>query len=242
MQEDELKDYSPVYANQKNDVHPPLYYLLLRVVMPYSLNHFSKWPGIVLNIVIYAFITILMYLITNKLLETKQNHEVKAIILTLLSSISLAALTNVIYIRMYALSTLNRLITTYLHIKLYEKYDKSEKVDIKILALIGISAVIGSLTHYYYLFYLAMMYIVFMLKFLSHRDKKSMALYTATFIVAAITSLLIFPYSIKHMFFGYRGDGVISNLTDIAKWPSNISKLFMYLGLIEYYNFNMVGS
>ena len=30
VQEDEKGNYVPVYENQKNDVHPPLYYILLR--------------------------------------------------------------------------------------------------------------------------------------------------------------------------------------------------------------------
>ena len=33
VQEDEVGDYTPVYENQKNDVHPPLYYLILRIAM-----------------------------------------------------------------------------------------------------------------------------------------------------------------------------------------------------------------
>ena len=59
----------------------------------------------------------------------------------------MASLTNVIYIRMYALSTLNILITTFLHMKLLD----SEKINPKLLVAIGVSALIGSLTHYYYL-------------------------------------------------------------------------------------------
>jgi len=232
VQEDEMKEYKQVYENQKNDVHPPLYYLLLRISMSFSPNHFSKWPGIILNIIIYAFITIFVYLILNKLLEEKDNYKIKAILLAFFSSIILASLTNVIYIRMYALSTLNVLIITYLHLKLYEKYDK------KTLALIGISATIGSLTHYYYLFYLAMLYIVTILNFLAERENKRIREYTVALIIAGIISILIFPYSIQHMFFGYRGDGVISNLTDVTKIPSSIAKVFSYLGTVQIYVFN----
>ena len=84
VQEDEMLEYGQVYENQKNDVHPPLYYLLLRVSMSFSPNHFSKWPGIILNIIIYAFITIFVYLILNKLLEEKDNYKIKAILLAFL--------------------------------------------------------------------------------------------------------------------------------------------------------------
>ena len=56
VNEDEIGDLKPVYENQKNDVHPPLYYLLLRIAMSFSVGSFSKWAGFGLNIVIYAFI------------------------------------------------------------------------------------------------------------------------------------------------------------------------------------------
>lgn len=234
VQEDEMSKYSQVYENQKNDVHPPLYYLLLRIAMGFSPNHFSKWPGIILNMIIYAFITLFVYLISSKLLEGKKYHKEKSIILAFLSAITLSSLSNVIYIRMYALSTLNVLIITYLHIKLYEKYNK------KTLAFIGIIAVIGSLTHYYFLFYLAMLYLVTVLNFLANRENKKIRQYTIALVIAGIISILVFPFSIKHMFFGYRGDGVISNLTDITKIPSSILKIFSYLGIVQYYAFNNI--
>jgi len=62
VQESELLEFKPVYENQKNDVHPPLYYLLLKILINFTPNYFTMWTGITLNIIIYAFITIFMYL------------------------------------------------------------------------------------------------------------------------------------------------------------------------------------
>jgi len=165
VQDKDVGEYKQVYENQKNDVHPPIYYLLLRIAMGFSLNNYSKWPGIILNMIIYVFITIFMYFILQKLLNGKQYSKEKAIILAFISSITMASLTNAIYIRMYALSALNILITTYLHMKLLD----SEKINIKLLIVIGVSALIGSLTHYYYLFYLAMLYITFAVKYIKNK-------------------------------------------------------------------------
>ena len=111
-------DFTPVYENQKNDVHPPLYYLLLRICMEFTKNHFSKWSGIILNIIIYAFIIIFMYLIFRYLFkeESEKDSKIKSAVLAFMSSIMLSSISNVIYIRMYALSTLNILITLFLHI------------------------------------------------------------------------------------------------------------------------------
>ena len=227
----EIGNYKPVYENQKNDVHPPLYYLLLRFAMELTPEHFSKWTGIALNIVIYAFITIFMYLILKKLFKEEKYSNEKSAILAFMSSIILASLSNAIYIRMYALSTLNILITVFLHIKLLE----SEKINPKLLICIGLSVLAGVLTHYYYLFYLFILYLIFVIKYIKEKKLKILMYYTLTMIISGVLSLIIFPYSIQHMFFGYRGQGVISNLKNISEiLPSIFSQIY----IINYYVFN----
>ncbi len=231
LQEDEVGDWTPVYENQKNDVHPPLYYLFLRIAMTITQGHFSKWSGFGLNIIIYAFVTIFMYLILKKLLKNEKNAEVKSAVLAFVSSIVLASLSNVIYIRMYSLLTLEVLIITFLHIKLLEK----EKLDIKLLIGIGSSVLTGVLTHYYYLFYLAVLYIVFLIKYIKAKRKKEALFYTLTMLIAGGVSLLIFPYSIQHMFFGYRGQSVISKLEKISQILPSMKEQMHNL---NYYGFN----
>ena len=139
----------------------------------------------------------------------------------------------IIYIRMYALSTLNILITTYLHFKLFD----SEKLNIKLLIGIGVSALIGSLTHYYYLFFLAMLFIIFVVKYIKEHRIKELIGYFVTMVIAGASSLIIFPYSIKHMFFGYRGQGVISKLTDITLFIASIAS---YIYKVNRFVFNNI--
>ena len=231
IQDNEVGDYKPVYENQKNDVHPPLYYLMLRIAMNFTKGHFSKWPGIILNIIIYTFVTIFMYLILKKLFKEDNNSTEKSAILAFISSIVLASVSNVIYIRMYSLSTLIILITTYLHIKLLEK----ENVDYKLLISIGITVLAGVLTHYYYLFYLVVLYLVFLVKYIKEKKIKQLVYYTLTMLIAGIISLVIFPYSIQHMFFGYRGQGVISKLGNVQEILPSIQEQVHNL---NYYVFN----
>ena len=169
-----------------------------------------------------------------KILSNEEKSKEKSIILTFATALTMASLTNVIYIRMYALSTLNIMLTTYLHMKLLE----SEKINPKLLVFIGISATIGSLTHYYYLFYLAMMYIVFTIKYIRKKEFKKFGFYTLTMAIAAVISLLIFPFSIVHMFFGYRGQGVIDKFKDISMFIQNI---VLYLVKVNNFCFNGIG-
>ncbi len=231
VNDDEVGKYDQVYENQKNDVHPPLYYLLLRIAMGFSKNHYSKWPGIIVNIIIYMFITVFTYLILEKILYNKEKSKEKAMVLVFVSSITMASLTNVIYIRMYALSTLNILITTYLHMKLLD----NENINYKLLIGIGISALVGSLTHYYYLFFLAMLFLLFVIKNIKEKKFKNLIWYIVIIGIAGVISLIIFPYSIQHMFFGYRGQGVISKLMDVPQFLTSIGN---YLAKINLFIFN----
>lgn len=221
------KFLEPVYENQKNDVHPPLYYLLLRTAMQFNIGRYSKWSGIILNMIIYVAITIFIYLIAKEILKDTK----KSAIVAFLSALSLASLDCVIYIRMYALATLNILVATYLHLKLFKKEEKY------LYVLIGISALIGSLTHYYYLFYLAMLFIILVIKFIKEKKYKQLRNYIITMCIAAGLSLAIFPYSINHMFFGYRGQGAISNLLNIRKFTESIAS---YIKKVNIYVFNNV--
>ncbi len=231
VNDDEIGQYKQVYENQKNDVHPPLYYFILRFAMGFHKNSYSKWPGIIINMIIYAFVTIFMYLILNKILKDKYKYKEKSAIIAMVSSLVLASITNVIYIRMYALSTLNVLITTYLHLKLLDK----KEIDYKLLTFIGVSALVGSLTHYYYLFYLAMIFIMFAIKYIKEKRYKELIAYTVTMCIAGVTSLIIFPYSIKHLFFGYRGQGALSKLTQISEFLKSIK---MYIKKFNRHAFN----
>lgn len=234
VQENEKGRYAQVYENQKNDVHPPLYYLFLRIAMGFSKNGYSKWSGIVVNIIIFIGITLLTYLILQELLKNEKYSEEKSAILALISAITMASLTNVIYIRMYALSTFNIMLTTFLHMKLI----KCGKLNSKLLICIGLSALFGSLTHYYYLFFLAMMYLIFAIKFAKEKNWENLGFYTLTMVIAAIISLAIFPYSINHMFFGYRGQGVIDKFKDISMFFENIKN---YLAKVNRFCFNGIG-
>lgn len=231
VNENEIGNYKPVYENQKNDVHPPLYYLLLRIAMGLHIGSYSKWPGLILNIIIYIFISIFMYLIIKKLLQKDKKCEIKSAILTLVGSLTIASINNAMYIRMYALATLNILITTYLHLKLLDFEGK----NYKLLILIGICALIGSLTHYYYLYYLGILFIMFVIKYIKEKKYSELTKYIVTIFLAATASLIIFPYSIQHIFFGYRGQGALSNLINISKILIHIA---IYMLIIDAYAFN----
>lgn len=220
VNEEELWNLKPVYENQKNDVHPPFYYLLLRIGAMFSVNHFSKWTGIILNIVIFIISSIFVYLIANQLFK----NRIYSLLVCVVNGFTLLSLESSIYIRMYELSNLNILIITYLHLKIR----KEEQLNFKKLCPMTIALVIGGLTHYYYFIYAFIIYLLFTYQLIRTKNYKNLIRYQAAVLVAAIIYLLIFPYAIEHILFSYRGVGNVKEsegfIQDIGTYLFILSK------------------
>lgn len=227
VQEDERDNLAPVYENQKNDVHPPLYYLLLRLVLNLVPGGYSKWPGIILNIIIAVPITILMFMIVRRLLQNKQYADEKALGLALVAALTIATISGVMYIRMYLLLTLWVLLTAWLHLQLVEGKNWQ-----KYCMLIGLTAFLGVLTQYYYLFFLVGAMLVTGIYYIRQKKWRELAWYLGSLAVAGIMSLLVWPWSAQHMFFSYRGQGVLQSFLDVPKLLSNF---WQYILLVDYY-------
>lgn len=218
---DEVSNFKPVYENQKNDVHPPLFYLLLRIASLFTVGNFSKWSGLILNMIIYAFSSVFIFLIAKKLFKNNK----KALLTLLFAGLCLGALDMSAYIRMYELANLFVLISTYIHMNLYEK----KELEFKDLITVLIVTVLSSLTHYYTLIYIGVLFIIFVMKYIKNKEYKNLIKYIATFVIAAGISLAIFPYSLNHIFNGYRGVGATGSFIDFKAFGKDI---IIYLGIL----------
>lgn len=231
VNEDERGNFAAVYDNQRDDVHPPLFYLLLRLGMELTPGRFTKWTGIILNIVCFAVNTVFLYLIAERLLAREKAQRVKAFGLTLAASVTLAAISTVMYIRMYAMLTMWVTITVYLHMLLAE----SKKLRPGLLATIAVVALMGVLTQYYYVFILVPLFVMMVVKYARARRWRELGAYAGVLAGAAVVSLAIWPHSIRHMFFGYRGQGAVGNLLNFAHLGEQIMAFF---GLVTLYDFH----
>ena len=218
---DEISNFKPVYENQKNDVHPPLFYLLLRIASLFTVGNFSKWSGLILNMIIYAFSSVFIFLIAKKLFKNNK----KTLLTLLFTGLCLGALDMSAYIRMYELANLFVLISTYIHMNLYEK----KNLEFKDLVTVLIVTILSSLTHYYTLIYIGVLFIIFVMKYTKNKEYKNLIKYIATFVIAAGISLAIFPYSLNHIFNGYRGVGATGSFIDSKALGKDI---IIYLGIL----------
>lgn len=228
---EERGDLRPVYINQKNDVHPPLFYLLLRLGMELTPEHFSKWTGIILNMIIAAGCTVLLFLIIEKLLQNESNSKIKSLLLTLVVAVSLATISTVVYIRMYELLTFWILLTTYLHLRLLD----AKIIGTKLLVAIGATAFLGVLTQYYYIFFMLAMFIYCSIVLRKAGRLAEWRSYFLSLVAAGIASLMIWPFTVVHMFFSNRGLGVLYYLIQPLVLLDNLWK---YISVVNRYVFH----
>lgn len=199
INKEEIGNLKPVYENQKEDVHPPLYYLLLRIAATFTIDYFTKWTGICLNCVIFIGTSILVYKVAKLLFQ----NSIYALILCFFNGFTLISLESTMYIRMYELANFMILLVTYFQIQISQQ----EKVTIRILLLFMISLVLGGLTHYYFFLYAIGLCLVYLYQNIRKKNWQEVRRYLLGIGIAAGIYLAIFPFAIKHVLFSYRGVG-----------------------------------
>ncbi|MDR2591000.1 MAG: hypothetical protein LBC71_08470 [Oscillospiraceae bacterium] len=127
-----------------NGSHPPLYFYAIHTVNSLFPDVFSIWPAISLNILVYLGSLIIIYKFGILFLKDRYLSLIPVIIW----GMSSAAISLVVYIRMYYLLLFFCLLFTYFVCKLVV----SSKKNLYILAIL-ITACLGIITHYYFLLY-----------------------------------------------------------------------------------------
>lgn len=198
-------NYASVYYNQRGDVHPPLYYIILHTVCSVMEGHFTKWAGLGINIACMILALTCIYEMAKRYLGGAET----AISITSLYGISSALMSTVVYIRMYALLMLITMACIMLHLRMSEKkYEISRKDYIQL----GVIVLLGYLTQYYFILYILALAIVSVIIMLINKKIKPALIYILTMFCAGVAGLIIWPFSIRHVFGGYRGNQAIESM------------------------------
>lgn len=187
-----------VYINQANDVHPPIYYLLLHISCAiFKDTFYTPVPGVVVNLIIMIFIDIFLFKVANHYFK----NPIYSLLTVILWGFSACGISNVIFIRMYLLQTLQLILLSYYHIKYINKKDK---LNYKELFGLSLLVAFGGLTHYFFYFFAAALCFIYSLKFLFTKNYKEFFKYIFSYAFGLLLALIIFPPTINHIF-GYRG-------------------------------------
>ncbi len=242
-----------VVRMQSYDVHPPFYYILLHIACSLAPGTFSKWPGLVLNLLFFAASWCVLAALAGELWAEASGAKERngaaageesgrgqgiALAACLLYGFNPAVLSGVMLTRMYTLLSLMVLLITLVHVRALRRRRRGPGFYLATAAVVWL----GFLTHYYfavYLFFLAGGTALFLLfrkgegKTLSARWKDCL-LYSGTVIGAMLAAAAAYPACLGHIFRGYRGTEAMGAFFD----PGNtFGRLRFFTGLLNEYVF-----
>ena len=204
LENGEAFDYANVFENQANDVHPPLYYILVHTLTSLFPNLSLMLIGLLINIPLACICYWQLVWIAGKLGVKRW----LSLLLTATYVLSMGFIDSaVVFFRMYALMTVwfNFLLMLFL------KYKPKDKGTGAYYIFLGLISLAGFLTQYYFLifaFFICLIYAVFVVL---DKKWKKLILSLVSVGVAAIVGVAIFPWSVIHILFSYRGTEAIEN-------------------------------
>lgn len=195
----DIFNFFSVYYNQSRDVHPPLFYFVVHVVSSICFGTFSKYIIFAINLIFF----ILACFVLRKILILL-NRKYLTIPLIILYGLSIGAISIVMFLRMYQMLVFFTLLSLYLHIKIIKN---NYEIDKKIRNQLIVTTILGFLTQYYFCIFAFLEFITLILILIKNKKYDTFKKYIKYHIISAIIGVAIFPASIYHIFFSYRGMG-----------------------------------
>ena len=226
----------PLVAQMQSfDVHPPVYYFLLNIICSLSSGIFSKWQGLILNLIFFVISELLIIAIANKV---GNNNKAITWFSLALFGFSPAIISGITFIRMYMLLTSECMALILIHMNMLTDIKNSSSLSrfVKYLIQIAVTVYIGFLTHYYFAvfaFFVAAFTTLYL--FFSKNTRKTSYIYAITVIAGLLSAVLSYPASLRHIFRGYRGTEAMGAFFDM----NNLSdRMGLFVGLIDDYVLN----
>lgn len=239
---DERFQYGLVKQVQSWDVHPPMYYWVFHTVASFVPGVFSKWIGLSVNLFFHGINLLLLvrltYLVSGK-------DERLALLVNLVYGFTPAAMSGVVFIRMYEMLTTFVLLCAILHVRVVRAAEcgnnsgmaRGRTHVLSAATLLAMAAVTyaGFLTQYYYfifLFFLAAAFCLWLLR----RDKnvRNCLRYAVAQGLAFGLAYLTYPAFPGQMFRGQRGAQATKNFFDIS---NTFERLRFFFDLMNGYVF-----
>lgn len=244
--------YGLVRQVQSWDVHPPVYYWVFHTAASMVPGVFSKWIGLSVNLFFHGInlilLTYLSYLVSG-------GNKVVALIVTMFYGLTPAAVSGVVFIRMYEMLTMWVLLCAVLHVKAVKLREESPREETagqmkgshgdlcsasvgrlswkSFLFPTAVITYLGFLTQYYYVIFLFFIGAAFCI-YLLWRDRsiRSCLRYGASQIIAFVLAYLTYPSCLGQMFRGQRGAQATENFRNLSNTAERLR--FFYDLLDEY--------
>ena len=193
-----------VWQNQKNDTHPPLYYILLNFICSIFPGQISRWfPGII-NIVFYVLAAFFIFILSQCLIADRFSNYV--ILIYAVFCYGMIQMNS--FFRMYIMAMAWIVLFTYFNIRALIK----KKMDISYYFAVMMVVFLGSLTHYYVIVFVAFQSMALVIVLCHLKMIKELFVYILAVMFSGMHAVLLFPYMIYHIFTGgMRGKQAFQN-------------------------------
>ena len=220
IQPKDALNYGMVYYNQSRDIHPPLFYFLVHTVSVFFMGHFSKYIIFSINIVFMIF-----SLWTIKNIFEKLDKKYLIIPALILYGFSMGAISTVIFLRMY--SMLNFFVLMFISANI-DIIKKNFEIDKKLWNKLTWIVLLGFWTQYYFCIVAGIIAFLVWIGVIKKQGKHDAITYVLKYLKMAVIGIVLYPLSINHIFFSYRGVGKAEMVRGFGE------KLIEYLKMIGY--------
>ncbi len=229
--------YGLVKQVQSWDVHPPMYYWVFHTMASLVPGVFSKWIGLSVNLFFHGINLILLTCLSY--LAGGRDRKI-AYFTTFVFGLTPAAISGVVFIRMYEMLTTFVLLCALLHVRAVQRPKGetawAEKLSFaRFLLFTAIVTYVGFLTQYYYfifLFYMALAFCAYLLW--RDRNLYRCLWYAASQAAAFVLAYLTYPCCLGQMFRGQRGAQATENFFDLS---NTFTRIWFFLDLMNGYVF-----
>lgn len=210
------------YIAAIRDVHPPLYFILLNGVCSLNPEIFSRWQAFSINFLCMLGTCYLLY----NMIRKHYADRWCGVIAVFVYGLSAGYMSTMYLYRPYALLTFFTVAFFEVHLNLSKKDWEIGKKDRVLIVFI---TVLGYLTQYYFIFSVFAVFVVSIVYMIKRGFANRVKRYVMTFVWAAGVGLLLWPFSVYHVFFGDRGTEAIGVFRDSTK----IEQLVQFIKIIS---------
>ncbi len=216
-------EYLHIYDKQREDVHPPLYYLLMHAVCSvFRTPQVNKWTGIALNLACFALTQIALFMLGCRLLTRSFAPAPEALLPVAVYGFGAGAITGVVFIRMYALMTLWAVLLALALVVLWQQGQTHANLFALKAALIG-----GFLTQYYFVILAFMLCAAYFIAKLAARRAREAWRFAGSCFFALALAVAMFPWSLEQIFAGRKGRAAFEQagslrLGDLRAWSARM--------------------
>ena len=219
-----------VKLNQTYDVHPPLYYFVLRIVCYFSKGIFSKWQGLIINLFFYLLCLILLWQIAD--IAGRKSFLTDIFTLSLFG-LSPGFLSAVTFIRMYVMLTMWCFLVLLIAMKAIRDNEFTLK---KVFVPTILVTMAGFLTHYYYMVFAFFVTAYVCIYLVIKKDKRIKAfIYGGSVCLGMAASIIYYPACMGHIFSGYRGVESTQAFMDMSNTGDRIN---FFVQMLNDYTFS----